>query len=285
MHYKTNNQKRSTEHLSGGTQHESPVAPAEGSDSSTVADTVTSPSIAEAVELQPSACQVPMSLEILVADCIANYAAYWEVHAIHTHQSFGTTSNKLLPSLEFGGSEIFPFIWRSDANTSVYFASPSPRPFDEYEYHRMRVSCMTANIFYRWNLFHYSRASFFSDDADGLIGPDASPASSPVHVRNIRVAVMRKVVRRLVGQSTKRTFSDKTVEEFLVERGVLLSSLPRAYEKRSQPLYCLPKYYRKALTLRSWIAAGKSTEVRFAPLLTSDALRDGGTRPRRPYRM
>ncbi|KAK9341843.1 hypothetical protein V1522DRAFT_425744, partial [Lipomyces starkeyi] len=87
------------------------------------------------------------------------------------------------------------------ANTkeSVYFASPSARPFVEYEYNRMRsVLYDHRNLFYRWNLFLHSRASFFSDDVNGPIYPAPSPASLPVHIRDTPVAVMRKIIRRLV---------------------------------------------------------------------------------------
>ncbi|KAK9341947.1 hypothetical protein V1522DRAFT_395694 [Lipomyces starkeyi] len=132
---------------------------------------------------------------------------------------------------------------------SVYFASPSARPFVEYEYNRMRsVLYDHRNLFYRWNLFLHARASFFSDDVNGPIYPAPSPASLPVHIRDTPVAVMRKVIRRLVenvtSQPTGRTFSEKTIEEFLVERGFGLefasdwdlTRLKSAYETRSHPL-------------------------------------------------
>ncbi|KAJ8098972.1 hypothetical protein POJ06DRAFT_258454 [Lipomyces tetrasporus] len=130
---------------------------------------------------------------------------------------------------------------------SVYFASPSAQPFVEYDYNQMRTVIQDDhNMFYRWNLFLHSRDSFFPGDENGPLPTRPGPSAGS-EVRGTPDAVMRKVVRRLVedvtGQLTGRTFSEKTIEQFLFEHGFSLefgadwdfTRLQRAYETRSHP--------------------------------------------------
>ncbi|KAK9242305.1 hypothetical protein V1506DRAFT_563009 [Lipomyces tetrasporus] len=138
---------------------------------------------------------------------------------------------------------------------SVYFASPSARPFIEYDYNRMRDRPQDeCNIFYRWKLLLHLRDSFFAGDVNGpvKIKPGSSAATSDEHKvkPDTPDATMRKVVRRLVenvtGQTTDKIFSEKTIEEFLHQHGFRLlfsadwdlTRVKRAYETRSHPLLC-----------------------------------------------
>ncbi|KAK9323798.1 hypothetical protein V1517DRAFT_319395 [Lipomyces orientalis] len=124
---------------------------------------------------------------------------------------------------------------------SVYFASPSA------QYNQMRnVIQDDRNMFYRWNLFLHSRDSLFLGDENGPLPTRPGPSAGS-EVRGTPDAVMRKVVRRLVedvtGQLTGRTFSEKTIEQFLFEHGFSLEfgaewdfkRLQRAYETHSHP--------------------------------------------------
>ncbi|KAK9365885.1 hypothetical protein V1509DRAFT_631752 [Lipomyces kononenkoae] len=130
---------------------------------------------------------------------------------------------------------------------SVYFASPSALPFVKYDYNRMRdVLRHDRNLFYRWNRFLHCTYIFLSVENGSLPSKPVPSAGSGVGDRPD--AVMRKMVRRLVevvtGQVTDRTFSEKTIEQFLFEHGFSLefgpdwdfTRLQTAYKTRSQPL-------------------------------------------------
>ncbi|KAK9240003.1 hypothetical protein V1525DRAFT_386011 [Lipomyces kononenkoae] len=136
---------------------------------------------------------------------------------------------------------------------TVYFATPSARPFVEYDYNRMRDHCEDENnIFYRWNTFLHSKYSFFADAANGPLGIETGPSAATTTAVKVKpdtpVTTMRKVVRRLVekvtDQITGRDFSEKTMDQFLHEHGFYLefsddwdfTRVKRAYETRSNPL-------------------------------------------------
>ncbi|KAK9368990.1 hypothetical protein V1509DRAFT_609380 [Lipomyces kononenkoae] len=145
------------------------------------------------------------------------------------------------------------FTIASGGKETVYFATPSARPFVEYDYNRMRDHCEDEhNVFYRWNTFLHAKYSFFADETNGPLAIGAGPSAAISEALKVKPetpdATMRKVVRRLVesvtGQMTDRTFSEKSIDQFLHEHGFYLdfaddwdlTRVKREYETRSRRL-------------------------------------------------